>query len=120
MITGIVIVIFVIGYFVIAAENKFKIDKAGTALVMGVLCWLFYFFYEPSIAASGSELMQHLGSIASILFFLMGSMTIVEVVDSHHGFNLITDAIRTKSKPKLLVLVTIITFFLSSILDNVT
>jgi Na+/H+ antiporter NhaD/arsenite permease-like protein len=120
MITGIVIVIFVIGYFVIAAENKFKIDKAGTALVMGVLCWLFYFFYEPSIAASGSELMQHLGSIASILFFLMGSMTIVEVVDSHHGFNLITDAISTKSKPKLLVLVTLITFFLSAVLNNLT
>ena len=118
--TEIVIVIFVIGYLAIASEHKIKIDKAGSALVTGVLCWLFYFSYEPSIITSESELMHHLGGIAAILFFLMGAMTIVEVVDSHHGFYLITEVIRTKSKPKLLVLVTIITFFLSSILDNLT
>lgn len=120
MIHGIVILIFVIGYLGIAVENKIKIDKAGTALVTGVLCWLFYYFYVPSIPASESELMHHLGAIAAILFFLMGAMTIVEVVDSHHGFDLITDIIKTKSQPKLLVLVTLITFFLSSILDNLT
>jgi Na+/H+ antiporter NhaD/arsenite permease-like protein len=120
MISVIAVVIFVLGYIVIAVEHKIKIDKAGTALVTGVLCWLFYFFYEPSIATSESELLQHLGGIASILFFLMGAMTIVEVVDSHHGFNLITDAISTRSKPKLLVLVTLITFFLSAVLDNLT
>lgn len=113
-------VVFVIGYLAIASEHKIKIDKAGTALVTGVLCWLLYFFYEPSIAASEGELMHHLGGIAAILFFLMGAMTIVEVVDSHHGFNLITDTIRTRSKPKLLILVTLITFFLSALLDNLT
>ena len=118
--TGVVIVIFVLGYIAIAGEHKIKIDKAASALVTGVLCWLFYFFYAPSITTSESELIHHLGEIAAILFFLMGAMTIVEVVDSHQGFNLITDAIRTKSKPKLLILVTIITFFLSAILDNLT
>jgi Na+/H+ antiporter NhaD/arsenite permease-like protein len=117
---GIVIVIFILGYIAIAVEHKIKIDKAATALVTGVLCWLFYFFYAPSVATSESELIHHLGEISAILFFLLGAMTIVEVVDSHNGFNLITDAIRTKSKPRLLILVTIITFFLSAILDNLT
>lgn len=118
--TGLVIIIFILGYIAIAVEHKIKIDKAASALVTGVLCWLFYFFYSSSIPSSESELIHHVGEIAAILFFLMGAMTIVEVVDSHHGFNLITDAIRTKSKPKLLILVTIITFFLSSVLDNLT
>jgi len=115
-----VLVIFVLGYFAIATEHKIKIDKAASALVTGVLCWLFYFLISPSLASSESQLIHHLGEIAAILFFLMGAMTIVEVVDSHHGFNLITDVIHTKSKPKLLILVTILTFSLSAILDNLT
>jgi Na+/H+ antiporter NhaD/arsenite permease-like protein len=118
--TGIVIVIFIVGYISIAFEHKIKVDKAATALVTGVLCWLFYFLTSQSVFEVEQELLQHLGDIAAILFFLLGAMTIVEVVDSHHGFNLITDAILTKSKPKLLLLVTVITFFLSSILDNLT
>ena len=117
---AIVIMIFILGYIAIAIEHKIKIDKAASALVTGVLCWLFYFFYAPSVTASESTLIHHLGEIAAILFFLMGAMTIVEVVDSHDGFQIITDAIRTKSKPKLLILVTILTFFLSAILDNLT
>jgi Na+/H+ antiporter NhaD/arsenite permease-like protein len=120
MMNGLVIVIFVLGYIAIAAEHKIKIDKAATALVTGVLCWLIYFFYAPSNAKPEIELIHHLGEISAILFFLLGAMTIVEVVDSHNGFGLITDAIRTKSKSVLLILVTTITFFLSSILDNLT
>lgn len=115
-----VLLLFVLGYLAIATEHKIKIDKAASALVTGVLCWLFYFLTTPSITSSESQLILHLGEIAAILFFLMGAMTIVEVVDSHHGFNLITDSIHTKSKPKLLILVTILTFFLSAILDNLT
>ena len=114
------IIIFILGYALIAFEHKIRIDKAATALVTGVLCWCVYFFYAPSVVASERELIHHLGEIAAILFFLLGAMTIVEVVDSHNGFSLITDAIRTKSKPRLLMLVTIITFFLSAILDNLT
>ena len=116
----IIIIIFIVGYIAIAFEHKIKIDKAATALVTGVLCWMFYFFYTPSIDSAQSELLHHLGDISAILFFLLGAMTIVEVVDSHNGFSLITNAINTQSKPKLLIILSIITFFLSSILDNLT
>ena len=118
--SGIIILIFVAGYISIAFEHKIRIDKAATALVTGVLCWLFYFFSGQPVSDVEHKLLQHLGEIAAILFFLMGAMTIVELVDSHHGFNIITDAIQTKSKPILLVLIAIITFFLSAILDNLT
>ena len=120
MLSGIVVFIFIVGYVAIAFEHKIKIDKAASALVAGVLCWLFYSFSGQPIIKVEQELYQHLGEIAGILFFLLGAMTIVEVIDSHHGFTLITEAISTKSKPKLLILITIITFFLSSILDNLT
>lgn len=115
-----VISVFVIGYIAIAFEHKIKVDKAASALVTGVLCWLFYFLYTSSAPSSEKELLHHLGEISGILFFLLGAMTIVELVDSHNGFNLITDIITTKSKPKLLILVSILTFFLSAILDNLT
>lgn len=115
-----VILIFIIGYVAIAFEHQIKIDKAASALVTGVLCWLFYFLHSSSIANSEKELLHHLGEISGILFFLLGAMTIVEVVDSHNGFKLITDTIRTRSKPRLLILITLITFFLSAILDNLT
>ena len=118
--SGIIILIFVVGYISIAFEHKIRIDKAASALITGVLCWLFYFFSIQSAPVVEHELLQHLGEIAAILFFLMGAMTIVEVVDSHHGFDIITDAIQTRSKPKLLVLIALITFFLSAVLDNLT
>ena len=115
-----VIVIFIIGYIAIAFEQKLKIDKAATALVTGILCWLIYFLSSSSDTIPGVELIMHFGPIAAILFFLLSAMTIVEVIDSHHGFNLITDSIYTLSKSKLLILISIITFFLSAILDNLT
>ncbi len=120
MMIEIVISILLVGYIAIAFEHKIRIDKAATALVIGVLSWLFYFLYAPSIATSEIKLIHHLGEISAILFFLLGAMTIVEIVDTHNGFDLITNAIRAKSKPKLLILVSIITFFLSAILDNLT
>jgi len=112
--------VFIIGYIAIAFEHKIKVDKAGTALVTGVLCWLFYFLNSRSATIADGELLHHLGEISGILFFLLGAMTIVEVVDSHQGFNIITDAIHTRSSSKLLILVSVLTFFLSSILDNLT
>jgi Na+/H+ antiporter NhaD/arsenite permease-like protein len=115
-----VIIIFVLGYIAIAIEHNIKVDKAASALVTGVLCWLLYFYSNPLTEGSETELLHHLGEISGILFFLLGAMTIVEVIDSHNGFRLITDAIVTRSKPKLLILVTIITFFVSAILDNLT
>ena len=116
----IVIAIFVLGYTAIAVEHKIKIDKAASALVTGVLCWLLFFLYGGSTISSESELVHNLGEIAAILFFLLGAMTIVEVIDTHQGFSIITRAIKTDSKPILLALVTIITFFLSAMLDNLT
>jgi Na+/H+ antiporter NhaD/arsenite permease-like protein len=115
-----IILLFIVGYIAITMESRIHIDKAATALVTGVLCWLFYFLSGEPLLKVEDQLYEHLSNIAAILFFLLGAMTIVEVVDSHNGFNLITDTIHTKSKTKLLILVTIITFFLSAILDNLT
>jgi Na+/H+ antiporter NhaD/arsenite permease-like protein len=114
------IIVFVVGYLAIALEHKIKIDKAGIALVTGVLCWLVYFYSSSDMHVPEVQLLEHLGEISAILFFLLGAMTIVEVVDSHNGFKVITNVIRTRSKPKLLLLIAFITFFLSSILDNLT
>ena len=117
---GLIIAIFIIGYLAIALEHKIKVDKAASALVTGVLCWLFYFLSGQPIPEIEKELFTHFSEIASILFFLLGAMTIVEVIDSHQGFNLIINTITTKSKPKLLLIVTLITFLLSSVLNNLT
>jgi|WetSurMetagenome_2_1015567.scaffolds.fasta_scaffold40362_2 Na+/H+ antiporter NhaD/arsenite permease-like protein len=114
------IIIFIIGYVLIALEHKIKMDKAATALITGVLCWLLFYFGNNSHIESEKALLQHLSDISSILFFLLGAMTIVEVVDSHNGFRIIAGVIRTRSKGLLLFIITIISFFLSAILDNLT
>lgn len=116
---GVIIGIFILGYAAIAFEHPLKINKSGTALLMGILIWTVYqmFSNNNNVAA---ELAHHLTGIAEILFFLMGAMTIVEVIDAHDGFNLITNRINTQSKTKLLWIMAIITFFLSAILDNLT
>jgi NhaD family Na+/H+ antiporter len=115
----VIIAIFILGYATIAFEHPLKINKSGTALLMGILIWTIYqvFSNNNNVAA---ELAHHLTGIAEILFFLMGAMTIVEVIDAHDGFNLITNRIDTQSKTKLLWIMAIITFFLSAILDNLT
>jgi Na+/H+ antiporter NhaD/arsenite permease-like protein len=119
-VTLIVTIVFIIGYILIAIEHKIKIDKAATALVTGVLCWLIFYLSRHSHIESEKALLAHLGDISAILFFLLGAMTIVEVVDSHDGFRIIIDVIHTKSKTKILILISVITFFLSAILDNLT
>jgi Na+/H+ antiporter NhaD/arsenite permease-like protein len=112
--------VFVVGYILIAFEHKIKIDKAASALITGVLCWLLFYLSQHSHVEAEEMLLQNLGEIAAILFFLLGAMTIVEVIDSHNGFSLITGIIRTRSKNHILILVGLITFFLSAILDNLT
>ena len=120
MITALIITIFVLGYIAIAFEHPLKVDKAASALITGVLCWTIY-FVQLEVAKEGSvQLLHHLGDIASILFFLMGAMTIVELIDSHHGFDIIKEKISTTNKAKLLVSISVITFFLSALLDNLT
>jgi len=115
-----IVVIFILGYLAIAFEHPLRINKAATALMTGVLCWTIFMLQSESYHTVNEELLHHLGDIASILFFLLGAMTIVELIDSHNGFDIITQQINTTSKSKLLVIVSAITFFLSAILDNLT
>jgi Na+/H+ antiporter NhaD/arsenite permease-like protein len=120
MITALLIFVFVLGYAAIAFEHPLKLNKAASALITGVLCWTIYILQSETTHFVGEELLHHLGEIASILFFLLGAMTIVELIDSHDGFDIITQKIKTTSKSKLLLLITAITFFLSALLDNLT
>jgi Na+/H+ antiporter NhaD/arsenite permease-like protein len=117
--TGIIF-IFILGYIAIAAENFLRINKAATALVTGVLCWTVLSISQNDPALVNEQLAHHLAGIAEILIFLMGAMTIVELIDTHNGFEVITNRIHTLNKRKLLWVVGIITFILSSVLNNLT
>lgn len=141
------VVVFVLGYTAIALEHPLKIDKAASALITGVLIWVIYILgvndifglgFSPAWSshvaenpgATGHEhmlefvgqhqIIEHLGDISTILFFLLGAMTIVEIIDQHHGFNIITNSIKTRNTVKLLWIIGIVTFFLSAVLDNLT
>ena len=116
--TLIIVVLFLIGYLFIALESVTEVNKAAIALLMCVLCWSIYVF-SPG-AEIGEMLKMHLGDTAETLFFLMGAMTIVEIVDANGGFNFVRDLMKTRDKRKLLWRVAIATFFLSAILDNLT
>ncbi|MFA8451058.1 MAG: sodium:proton antiporter NhaD [Bacteroidales bacterium] len=150
------VAIFVIGYLFIALEHPIRVDKAATALIIGVLTWVVFILDAPSILGMGlsrawehfshgeglkdylevhpgasiveqmqyfishHEILHHLGEISEILFFLLGAMTIVEVIDQHQGFKLITDRITTTNKVKLLWILSFLTFIMSAALDNLT
>ena len=125
-----IVVVFVFGYLCIALESLTKVNKAAVALLMFVACWTLFMVdpgsYIPAavgdnVASAVSEVMErHLGSTSTTLFFLMGAMTIVELVDQNGGFNFVRDIIAVKSKKSLLWRIAFITFFLSAILDNMT
>ena len=113
-------VVFIIGYAAIALEHPLKINKTATALLTGVLCWTVYILGSANTDLVSEQLYEHLGGISGILFFLLGAMTIVEIIDAHDGFDVITRIIKTKDKRALLWIISFITFFLSSVLDNLT
>lgn len=115
-----VIIIFIIGYLAIVFEHTIKVNKAATALVTGVLCWTAYVLGGGDVHIIEQQLTGHLGEVAGILFFLFGAMTIVELIDAHDGFQLVSNRVHTTSKQKLVWIVGFITFFLSAILDNLT
>lgn len=148
------VVVFILGYTVIALEHPLKIDKAATALILGMVLWVIFVFARVDILSlmnsagaymsqswneylhhegihhptakdmlgfiTHHDIMHHLAEISTILFFLLGAMTIVETVDQHQGFKLITDRIRTTNKLKLLWILSVLTFFMSAALDNLT
>jgi len=116
------IVLFVVGYLAIALEHVIKINKAVSAILAGVLCWTVYVLMSPKEGMHhiSEQLVEHLGANAGILFFLLGAMTIVELINAHNGFDVITKVINFTSKRKLLWIMSIITFFLSAVLDNLT
>ncbi len=164
----IMIILFVLGYLMIALEHPIKVEKAASALLLGSILWALYAFFSEQVLALGfspsweeikmmatnilqnikpamdpdkfatspfretvelaghtsafvkEELGHHLVDIAEILFFLFGAMTIVEVIDQHQGFTVITNRITTPSKVKLLWIIGFITFFMSAVLDNLT
>lgn len=128
-----IILAFVIGYLFIAIESVTKINKAAIALLMFVVCWTIFMIdpasLVPALASVDHSQManavskiieEHLGETGTTLFFLMGAMTIVELVDQNGGFNFVKDTLKTKSKRSLLWRIAIMTFLLSAILDNLT
>ncbi len=116
-----IVLVFVIGYIAIAFEHPLDINKTATALVTGVLCWTIYALVS-GVPPSELErqLMIPIGEIASIVFFLLAAMTVVELIDAHQGFQVVTDRITTTKLTKLLWIIGLISFFLSSVLDNLT
>lgn len=112
--------VFVLGYVLIAFEHKININKAAIALLSGVVCWVLYVLSASDVHLVSEQLIEHLGEISGILFFLMGAMTIVELIDAHDGFEVITKSIKTSSKREMLWIICFLTFFLSAVLDNLT
>lgn len=118
--TAVLIIIFIAGYIGIAFESAIKINKAATALITGVLCWMVYILSANDEHIISEQLSKSVGELSGILFFLLGAMAIVELIDAHDGFGIISSRINYKSKRKLLWIISLITFFLSPVLDNLT
>ena len=114
------LVVFILGYMAIALEHPLKIDKAASALIIGALGWTLYAFSGADAHHIGEHLAHHLVDISEILFFLLGAMTIVELIDAHQGFSVLTDRINTNNRVKLMWILCVLTFFFSAVLDNLT
>ncbi len=113
-------VLFTVGYSAIALEHFLKVNKAVSALLTGVFCWTIFILASGQPHLVNEELTKHVGDFSGILFFLLGAMTIVELINAHNGFDIITNFVNVKNKRSLLWISTFITFFLSSALDNLT
>lgn len=120
MIYILMLVVFVLGYLAIALEHPLKVDKAASALIIGALGWALYAFSGADAHHVGEHLSHHLVDVAEILFFLLGAMTIVELIDAHQGFAVITDKITTTKRVPLMWILTVLSFFFSAALDNLT
>jgi len=118
--TSILIIIFIMTYASIAFEHPIKINKSASALLGAGLLWTVYAVLSNNDAQVNQQLNESVASTAQIVFFLIGAMTIVEVIDAHNGFEVITSRIKTTKLSSLMWLIGFVTFFLSSILDNLT
>jgi len=118
--TSLIVLLFVLTYLAIVLEHPLKVNKAGTALIGAGLLWTLYALLGPTAEVLNTELAESLTSTAQIVFFLIGAMAIVEVVDAHDGFEVLTARINTQRLSSLVWLVGIVTFFLSAVLDNLT
>jgi len=111
---------FIVGYLLITLEHAIHINKAAIALITAVLCWTILVLNPSSKDAALSAIGHHLSGVAEIVFFLLGAMTIVELIDAHDGFQNITQKIKTNNKSKFIWTISLVTFFLSAVLDNLT
>ncbi|MEI8124786.1 MAG: sodium:proton antiporter NhaD [Parachlamydiaceae bacterium] len=115
------ILVFIIGYVCITIEHLIHVNKATTALLMGIICWVIQFLYGSTECGGALPCLQeHIAEISQIVFFLIGALAIVELISAHNGFAIIANAIDFRSKRSLLWVVGLIAFFLSAILDNLT
>ena len=115
-----IICIFIVGYILVAMENVIKINKAAVSLLMAVLCWTLFYLGFGASPEHVSAFTKALGETSEILFFLLGAMVIVEVVDNNGGFTFVRERLVSHTKVGLLWKLTLITFFLSAVLDNMT
>ena len=113
--------IFAIGYLAIIFEFCIRVNKAAVALFIASVCWVIYFVGDPQSLKEGLSLLgENLSDVSQILFFLLGAMTLVELIDSHKGFNTFIRYLHTRSKRRMLWTISLIAFFLSAVLDNLT
>ena len=115
-----IILVFILGYIAITLEHSIKINKSASAIIMAVLCWTIIMVNDANPNHIIEKLSHHLSGISEIVFFLLGAMTIVEIIDAHDGFHSITEIIKTTNKTKLIWIIAFTTFFLSAVLDNLT
>lgn len=115
-----VVLAFILTYLLIIFEHPLKINKSGPALIGGVIAWTILAIFSANLHQTNEELLSHIGEISEILLFLMGAMAIVELIDTHEGFELISGKIKTRNPVFLLWITSILTFFLSAALDNLT
>jgi Na+/H+ antiporter NhaD/arsenite permease-like protein len=115
-----ILIVFLVGYCLITLEHSVRVNKAAFALITGVVCWGIYLVGKGGDPHSTHDLTEKISEIAEILFFLIGAMTIVELIDLHGGFDIITSKIKTRKKVVLLWVIAALSFFLSAMLDNLT
>ncbi len=116
-----IMAIFIVGYVMITIENYTHINKSTVALMMAVLCWVAQFVIAPIACEHNMHCLgDHIGNICQIIFFILGALSVVEIISSHKGFSVLSGQIKTKSKRKMLWIIGFMTFFLSAVLDNLT